>query len=112
MDPSEGLKRASPQTTFKILKGLITDGKIISDPDKSNSSIHHLYFNDRNTYNIINSELSKIQTIIEQMDKQRLKILDFRQKFQGGRSDYDQDYLMRLEGNYWFNFRIVTENHA
>ena len=43
------------------------------------------------------------------MDKQRLKILDFRQKFQGGRSDYDQDYLMRLEGNYWFNFRIVTE---
>jgi hypothetical protein len=109
MDPTEGIKSASPQTTFKIIKGLITDGKIISDPDKSNSSIHHLYFNDRNTYNVINSELSKIQINIEQMGKQRLKIMELRLWFQGGAGDYDPDYLRRLESRYWIKFQLVAE---
>ena len=65
---------ASQMTTNKILKMLIKDKKIISQRDKSNSQLHHLFINPRNTFNKVNKELSELENSIDIMSEPMYKM--------------------------------------
>jgi hypothetical protein len=75
---------ASPMTTHKILKMLTKDKKIISERDKSNSQLHHLFINHRNAFNVIYNKLTEINTSIDVLNEQREKIHEYSIREGGG----------------------------
>jgi hypothetical protein len=65
------INRGSPVPTHKAIKRLIKEKKLISTPDRFNSSIHHLRVNNRNKLIMIKQLLSKIHIMLEKINKQK-----------------------------------------
>jgi len=68
---------ASPMTTHKIVKALIKEKKIISQMDKSNSQVHHLFINFKNKFNTIYDKLSEINACNDVLTEQREQIYKY-----------------------------------
>ena len=69
---------SSQNTSYKILKRLVDeDKKVVSQPDRANSRIHHLYVNDKSEFIRIKKELSIIKSIMDMMDDPIQKTLHF-----------------------------------
>jgi hypothetical protein len=71
MDPPEGEKLAAPKTTFKILKTLIQDNKVILQVDHKNNRIHHLFLNEKHRFVDIQTDLTIIKREIEDLNRGR-----------------------------------------
>ncbi len=70
MDPPEGIKRAAPNTTNRILDRLLKENKVIRKLDKDGRT-NHLYTNDKNKFNMINQLLSKMREMLGEINKQK-----------------------------------------
>lgn len=65
-------------TTHKILHECIDDHLVIVTKDEKNSQMHHLFINDKNTFNRINQELADINALIDtiQATSRRMPLAD------------------------------------
>lgn len=77
-------KGSSPMTTHKILKALIKEKKIISQRDKSNSQVHHLFVNSRNKFNAIYDKLTEINACNDILIEQREQIHEYSRTHENG----------------------------
>jgi len=56
-------------TTHKIIKRLILEKKIICIPDESNSQIHHLYLDSKNSFNILQTKIRELERSVSKIPK-------------------------------------------
>jgi hypothetical protein len=91
---------SSRVTTLKIIDDLVFEEIIKVVRDRPKSRIHYLFINDQNEFNLMDREISEIETIIDGMNESMRKIFHYKSVQYGLKHEVDPGLGSHFEYPY------------